>query len=185
MARPTSKDPLDRFRWTVEIDDIGRGGFSSVQTPSYSISTNEYKEGGAHLYPKQIVDSIRYEPISLERGVTSDDGFLKWAKGPFQILNSATNTQDNNNIENYRRDVIISHMDRAGSKIRIYRLFNAIPIEYKPASDFGSDIEEVSLERIVIAYEGFEVQNLDKPNDSFSTKNIFQNLSRNSVNTIK
>lgn len=179
MARPASKDPLDRFRWIVEIDDIGRSGFSSVQTPSFSVNTKNYREGGAHLHPLQIVDSINYDPIILERGVTSDEGFLKWAKGLFEILDASSSTENFNNIENYRRDVLIAHIDRTSTRIREYKLINAFPISYKPASDFNATSEEISIESLTLVYEGFEVITKGKVTDSLSAKNIFQNLSRN------
>lgn len=180
MARPTSKDPLDTFRWIVEIDDIGRSGFSSIQTPSYTITTRDYREGGQHLNPLQIVNTLSYDPIILERGVTSDEGFLKWAQGPIEILGSSSEDEDSDNIQNYRRDVLIAHIDRTSTRIREYKLINAFPISYKPASNFNASTEEVSIESITLAYEGFQVITKGKVTDSLSIKNIFQKLSRNS-----
>lgn len=80
MARVTQKDPLDRFRWTIEIDGFTRVGFSSCSTPGVTYNTRTYAEGGAHLFPKQIIDSASYKPVVLTRGVTADQSFHDWIK---------------------------------------------------------------------------------------------------------
>lgn len=191
MARSSKKDILDRFRWSVEIEGFGasgsRAGFSIIQTPSYQITTKEYPEGGAHLQPKQIVDTISYQPVELIRGVTKDIGFDVWARGPFDatqiydgikpaflpntivtarnafggnVIDRSNNppTEIVYNIDQYRRDVIIKHLSRTGKIVKIYTLKNCLPIEYKPASDFDASADsEVSVEKLVLKYESFEV----------------------------
>jgi len=80
MARPIQKDPLDRFRWIVQIDGFTRVGFTSCSVPGITYNTRAYAEGGAHLFPKQIIDSVNYKPVILTRGVTSDQSFNDWIK---------------------------------------------------------------------------------------------------------
>lgn len=153
MARSSSVDPLLKFRWEVQIEGFEKLGFSSFQTPSLTVSTKEYPEGGAHFFPRQIPDSISYGEVTLERGVTKDASFASWVADLFDF------TKKKINPENYRREVIISHTDRTGAVVKRYRLFNAIPVEYKPASDFSADADDgVSIEKLVIKYEGFSVE---------------------------
>lgn len=154
MARSSTSDPLDKFRWTVEIDGFSRLGFTSVQTPSINIATKEYAEGGAHFYPKVIIDSVSYSEIALERGVTKDTSFTTWMSQLFSSTSKA-----NPDPFDFRKEVIISHLDRTGKVVKRYRLFNAIPVEYKPASDFSADADDtLSIERLVLKYEGFSVE---------------------------
>lgn len=59
----------------------------------------------------------------------------------------------------YRKDVKIEHVNRAGQVEVVYFLYNAFPIEYKPASDFDASADDgVSIETITLAYESFEVK---------------------------
>lgn len=172
MARPASRDPLDKFRWAVTIDGFNRLGFTSCETPSYAINTQKYAEGGAHLFPKQIVDSIEYRPVTLQRGVTSDFDFHKWAIQTFELQTNITDKdyKRDPSVSNgpqlpplgYRRTVIIDHLDRAGRVVKRYILYNCFPVEYKPASDFASDGDDlISMEKLVLAYESFEVTTPD------------------------
>lgn len=185
MARPSSKDPLDKFRWSVSIDGFTRLGFVNCDTPSFSVNTNTYPEGGAHLTPRQIVDGISYSPITLTRGVTSDRSFHEWAVGFFDItgfgirLGEAATTGAAQS--QYRRDVEIQHLDRAGRPVKTYTLYNAFPIEYKPASNFTSDADDaLSIETLVLAYEGFEVETLGQENNPFEIKDVAKRLIRRS-----
>lgn len=186
MARISTKDPLDKFRWKVTIEGFERAGFYSVEVPSYTISTKEYAEGGAHLFPRQIVDSISYKPVTLSRGATANTDFLTWAQMPLFVVapplpkdSSATPvanpfaTLSGLNplsppalqVSDYRKTVIIAHLDRANNVVRQYTLYNAIPVEFIPASDFSADGDDtVSLEKLVLKYESFEVTTAESSN---------------------
>lgn len=184
MARPSSKDPLDKFRWSVTIDGFQRLGFTSVSTPSYTVVSRTYREGGAHLNPKRIVDEINYSPVTMLRGVTGDASFLEWARGIFNpvlgVVKIDGTTPDPDGTPEYRRDVIISHLDRAGRAVATYKLYNAFPVEYKPASDFESDADDsFSVERLVLEYESFEVLTSAHQNNPYSVKDIVKRLTRN------
>lgn len=166
MARSSAKDPLDKFRWAITIDGFTRLGFSSCETPSYTVNTQNYPEGGSHLWPRKIVDSIEYKPVALQRGVTQDFNFHEWAIQFQELVKGQRDTtyKGNDSVSKYppgeyRKTVIIDHLNRSGTIVKRYILYNAFPIEYKPASDFSSDGDDLlSMERLVLGYESFEVQ---------------------------
>lgn len=188
MARPSEKDPLDRFRWTIKIEGFTRVGFTACEVPSISYNTKSYAEGGAHLFPKKIIDSVEYKPVTFTRGVTTDQSFVNWARQAMEMVRGSTENYTAKQVVDqsytaayfngfpavsvkasteqqikipleYRRDIVIEHRNRAGDITKKYILYNAVPIEFKPASDFQSDGDDVlSMETLVLAYEGFEVR---------------------------
>lgn len=211
MARPSSKDPLDRFRWAVEIEGFTRSGFTACDVPSYQIQTKSYPEGGQHLAPLQIVDTISYKPVTLTRGVSKDLDFDGWAKQAIELVNGKTEVietkQEQLVFQNpveiplelgggvvpgqfskepaeyadfpvaYRRTVVITHLNRKGDKVKIYTLYNAFPIEYEPASSFASDGDDVlSMEKLVLAYESFDVKSISKDTNPFDVRDITKRL---------
>lgn len=93
MARSSLAEPLDKYRWKVIIDGFTRAGFVRCNTPSFRMSNHSYPEGGAHLNPRQIMNSIEYPPVTFERGVTPDTSFNKWATGLFDVI------QDNDGLD--------------------------------------------------------------------------------------
>lgn len=202
MARPASKDPLDRFRWAVEIDGFTRMGFTSCDVPSFQIQTKSYAEGGQHLAPKQLVDTISYKPVALTRGVTTNMDFDGWARQFTELVNGKTTiiesqvthpggsipelgltlpSQTTSNLNDfpvdYRKTVRITHLNRKGDKVKTYILYNAFPIEYEPASEFSSDADDtLSMEKLVLAYESFEVISSNIDSNPFDVRDIAKRL---------
>lgn len=176
MARPGKNDPLDKFRWAVSIDGFSKFGFTTCDVPSVSINTKSYSEGGSHLFPRKIVDSVEYSPVTFTRGVTTDKSFHNWIMLVFKKLDlNISPSQD------YRRKVTIHHLDRQSRVIKTYVLHNAFPIEYKPASDFASDGDDtLSMEKLVLTYESFEVitNNANSKSGIFDTdtRDVFKRL---------
>ena len=152
MARPASKDPLEKFRWAVEVDGFTRLGFAACDVPGLSIQAKSYPEGGSHLFPKQIVDSISYKPVSFQRGVTADMSFDGWARQVIEItkgnvINTASGTTTP--AADYRRTVNIHHLNRKGEIVKTYILYKAFQIEYEPATGIASDGDDViSMEKL-------------------------------------
>lgn len=182
MARTSAQDPLDRFRFLVDITGFTRSGFVTCSSPAYSIEKKEYKEGGRHLNPLIIVEGVSYRPVVLTTGVTTDTSFNIWANGFIDIVQNnaglTNNTTTSDSVANllnggtksvpsntgdytsysYRRTVTISQLDRTGTIQLAYILYNAFPIEYEPASGFDSNSSEVSIQSLTLGYESFDVQ---------------------------
>lgn len=92
IARSELQDPLDKYRWIVSIDNFTRAGFTDCAVPGYRANSHNYKEGGAHLTPRQILDTLEYTPVTLSRGVTGDTSFNKWATGHFDLVQNGQGT---------------------------------------------------------------------------------------------
>lgn len=187
MARSSLRDPLDKFRWAVKIDGFTKLGFASCSTPGHRLSTNEYPEGGSHLNPRVIVDGNKFKPVTMTVGVTTDTSFVKWATGPIDLVqnNAALNKPASafgivpipaavqqlgigspalvksspSYPFDYRRTVVIEHINRLGVVEITYTLYKAFVVEFEPASDFNAkEDDEVSIATITLAYEGYDVR---------------------------
>lgn len=203
MARPSSSDPLDKFRWSVSIDGFTRLGFTQCDVPNMTVRTQTYMEGGNHLVPKQIVDGVELKPVTLIRGVTSDMSFHSWAKQFMEVHRGRIDESDRPSAQtpiipgdfggevpqevdafaplSYRRDVKISHLNREGQVVKIYTLYNAIPVEYEPASSFSSDGDDMlSMEKLTLTYESFSVESVATDNNPFDVRDVGKRLIRRS-----
>lgn len=201
MARPSSSDPLDKFRWSVSVDGFTRMGFTQCDVPSLAVTTKKYPEGGAHTSPRQIVDSVEYKPVTLTRGVTKDMSFHGWAIQFIEVLRGRITLEDSRpEIQiptefngggaipakvdmyaplSYRREVKITHLNREGQPVKVYTLINAIPINYVPASSFSSDGDDMlSMESITLAYEGFTVESIQSTSNPFDVRDVAKRLIR-------
>lgn len=174
MARPSSRDPLDRFSWALSIDGFTRLGFTACDVPGYSLQTKAYPEGGQHMAPRQIIDGITYKPVTLQRGVTYDMSFHAWASQSLQLARGVDNGKSP--IE-YRKDVKIYHLNRQGQIVKTYTLVNAFVSEYEVASSFASDGDDVlSMEKLVLTYESFTVESTAKDSNPNDVRDIVKRL---------
>lgn len=186
MARSSLRDPLDKFRWAVQIEGFTKLGFETTTVPGYKLTTNKYPEGGSHLNPRSIVDGNEFKPVILSVGVTTDTSFAKWASGPFDLVqNNAALNESNSAFGipippvvqqlgfggaalvksanaypfNYRRKVVIEHINRLGVTEVTYTLYDAYVIEYEPSSDFNAkEDDDVSIGKLTLGYDGFDVR---------------------------
>ncbi len=167
MARTGSLDPLSRYRFTVyfRIDGsesfITKVAFESVTSPRIDFQIEEYREGGRHLNPHQITTGAQFSPVTLRRGKTFSADFYNWAG----LVYKAFYGDKEGNTGNYRGTIVIDHHDRTGRVVKKYILLNARPSAYMPASNFDAkDDTEVSIETLMITYEGYKEMSLNYSN---------------------
>ena len=186
MARSALRDPLTKFRWTMEIPGFSRLAFTKCSMPAVNITPRIYPEGGQHWAPKSIPDKYEYKPIVLSRGVTNDTSFNKWANASTDLYTnnlSVKNDQDGGaNLDTltglltasplsavpsgfsldtyqYRKDIRIDHVNRAGQVEVSYFIYGAYPISYQPGSDFDAMGEDsLSIDMLTLGYDSFEVK---------------------------
>src|SRR5215468_3549540 len=107
MAKPfsvnTSRyDPYKAYRFLVYFGQSTTpvAGVSKVGGLKRSSDVIEYKQGGDAIIRKGL-GRTKYEPITLERGVTHDRDFEEWANAA-QVLDKAAASQS---LANLRKEV--------------------------------------------------------------------------------
>jgi phage tail-like protein len=98
-----------------------------------------------------IVGPTKFEPVTIERGITHDDAFEKWARAMQQSAGPAP-----------RKDVRIELHDNERRITAAWVLKGALPIKFE-APDLNAASNDVAIEQLTLAYEGLE---LGDPPDS-------------------
>jgi phage tail-like protein len=167
MARTGSLDPLSRYRFTVhfKVDGdrsfIKKAAFESVTSPRVDFQIEEYREGGRHLNAHQITTGAQFSPVTFRRGKSFSADFYHWVG----LVYRAFYGNDEGETSNYRGTIVIDHHDRTGRVVKKYVLLNARPQAYIPASNFDAkDDTEVSIETLIVTYEGYKEFSLDYSN---------------------
>jgi len=180
MARCSSVDPLERFRFKVVFLSTGDGeeassvqaGFHDIQMPKRTTNKIAYREGTDPDISSQSAGLSTMEDIVLNRGLLSagDDldainGLYKWMSAvhkpsdPSAAFNRTADrglVAETTGAECYRKTVTIHLLDREGQTARKWKLYNAFPVNFVPGSDLSAaeDGEKV-LESLTLAYEDF------------------------------
>ena len=146
-------DPYKNFRFLVYF---GTGtspvaGVSKVGALKRSSDVIEYKEGGGAIIRKGL-GRTKYEPITLERGVTHDTDFEEWANAA-QRLDSGSPSQS---LRNLRRNVRIELLNEAGQPVHRYLVYQCWVSEYQALPDLDAGANAVAIEHIRLENQGWE-----------------------------
>jgi phage tail-like protein len=111
----------------------------------------EYKEGGNSLIRKGL-GRTKYEPITIERGITFDTDFENWANAA-QVLNQGAPSQS---LANLRQEMRIELLDETGLPVKAFLVHNCWVSEFQALSDLDAGGNAIAIEHIKIENEGWE-----------------------------
>jgi phage tail-like protein len=146
-------DPYKNYRFLVYFgtSTSPAAGVAKVTGLKRTSDVIEYKEGGNPVIAKGI-GRTKYEPITLERGVTHDDDFEQWANAA-QVLDKG---QPRSRLADLRREVRIVLHNEAGQAVHQYTVHKCWVSEYQALPDLDAGGNAVALEHIKLENEGWE-----------------------------
>jgi phage tail-like protein len=146
-------DPYKNYRFLVYFgtSTTAVAGVSKVSAFKRSSDPIEYKEGGNSIIRKGL-GRTKYEPITLERGVTFDTDFEDWANAA-QVLSQGSPSQS---LANLRKEVRIELVNEAGQSVHRYIAHNCWVSEFQALSDLDAGGNAIAIEHIKIENEGWE-----------------------------
>jgi phage tail-like protein len=158
-------DPYKTYRFLVYFgaSSTAVAGVSKVGALKRSADVVEYKEGGNALIRKGL-GRHKYDPITIERGVTHDTEFEAWANAG-QVLDSGKPTTS---LKNLRKDIRIELLNEQGQPAHRYMIYRAWVSEYQALPDLDAGTNAIAIEHIKLEHEGWEhdVRGLSEPAES-------------------
>lgn len=146
-------DPYKAFRFLVyfERSTTPVAGVSKVTGLKRSADVIEYKEGGNAIIRKGL-GRTKYDPITLERGVTHDRDFEVWANAA-QFLDKGAPSQS---LKSLRKQIRIELLSEEGQPVHRYIVYNCWVSEYQALPDLDAGSNAVAIEHIKLENEGWE-----------------------------
>ena len=136
--------PLPKFHFSIEWGG-NRIGFTEATGLDKQVEVIEYREGNSPNYNKVKMPGLhKFGNITLKRGtMLADLDFYVWA-----------NTINLNKVD--RRTLTIHLLDENHAAVLSWKIINAWPVKVQ-ASDLKADGNEVAIETLELAHEGFDV----------------------------
>lgn len=154
-------DPYKAFRFLVYFDTSTSpvAAVSKVSGMKRSSDVIEYKEGGNGIILKGL-GRTKYDPITLERGVTFDMDFHDWANSS-QVLDQGFPTTS---LKQLRKEITIVLLNEAGQAVHRYYVHRCWVSEFQALPDLDAGGNAIALEHIKLENEGWERDiNLPEP----------------------
>lgn len=146
-------DPYKNYRFLVYFGDATTpvAGVSKVSGLKRSSDAIDYQEGGNAIILKGL-GRTKYEPISLERGVTHDKTFEEWANAAQVLDKGAPSTS----LAKLRRRVRIELLNEAGQAVHRYIVHDCWVSEYQALPDLDASGNGIAIESIKLEHHGWE-----------------------------
>jgi phage tail-like protein len=145
-------DPYKNFKFLVRWDGRVVAGISKVGALKMSTEVVEHRVGGDNSTSRKSPGRSKFEPITLERGVTHDTEFAAWAR---RVWNVEAGLGAEVSLANFRKDIIIDVLNEAGQLALSYRVFRAWVSEYQALPELDANANAVAIQTIRLENEGW------------------------------
>ncbi len=146
-------DPYKSYRFLVYFGTSTSpvAAVSKVTGLKRSADVIDYKEGGNAIILKGL-GRTKYEPITLERGITQDLDFSNWADA-VQVLQQGS---PSTSLANLRQEVRIDLLNEDGQPVWRFMVHRAWVSEYQALPDLDAGANAIAIEHIKLENEGWE-----------------------------
>jgi phage tail-like protein len=147
-------DPYKNFKFRVKWDGRYVAGVSKVSALKRTTEVVRHREGGDPSSSRKSPARTEYEAITLERGVTHDVEFERWAN---KVWNYGSGLGAETSLKDFRKDVVILEVyNEAGQLALAYKVYRCWVSEYQATPDLDANANAVAIQHIKLENEGWE-----------------------------
>jgi phage tail-like protein len=145
-------DPYKNFKFRVKWDGRYVAGISKVGALKRTTEVVEHREGGDPSTGRKAPGRSKFEAITLERGVTHDTEFEKWAN---KVWNYGTGLGAETSLKDFRKDIIIELYNESGQLAVAYKVYRCWVSEFQALPDLDANANAIAIQHIKLENEGW------------------------------
>ncbi len=146
-------DPYKNFKFRVMWDGRYVAGVSKVGALKRSTEVVEHREGGDPSTARKSPGRTKYEAILLERGVTHDTEFERWAN---KVWNFGSGLGAEVSLKDFRKDIQIEFYNEAGQLAITYNVYRCWVSRYQALPELDANADAVAIQSLELQNEGWE-----------------------------
>jgi phage tail-like protein len=152
---PQRFDPYKNFKFRVRFGDSPDyvAGISKVSALRRTTEVVSHREGGDPSSDRKSPGRTQYEAITLERGVTHDTEFEKWAN---KVWNFGSGLGAEVSLKDFRKDIIIDFYNEAGQLAIAYKVYRCWVSEFQALPELDANANAVAIQTLKLENEGWE-----------------------------
>lgn len=152
-VNPSRFDPYKNFKFRVKWEGRYVAGISKVSALKRTTEVVKHREGGDPSSTRKSPGRTEFEAITLERGVTHDPEFEKWAN---KVWNFGSGLGAETSLKDFRKDLIIELYNEAGQLVMAYRVYRCWVSDYQAQADLDANANAVLIQTLKLENEGWE-----------------------------
>lgn len=145
------RDPYRNFNFRIILDGEVVAGVTKVSALRRITEPVEYRTGHEETSSRTAPGPTRFEPITLERGITHDPVFEQWARLSFDPAQGQPGS-----LKDYRKDLVIELLNLAGQVVARYQVRRAWVSEFQALPELDANGNAVAIQMIKLEHEGFD-----------------------------
>jgi phage tail-like protein len=144
-------DPYKSYRFRLKWDGRYVAGISKISALKRTTDVVEHRDGSDPAAIHKLPGLTRFEPITIERGLTHDPEFEQWANLVWDLQ-----TGEPGSLRNFRKDMILELYNEAGQIVFAYRIFRCWPSEVQMLPELDANGSGIAIQSMKIENEGWE-----------------------------
>jgi phage tail-like protein len=152
-VNPTRFDPYKNFKFRLKWDGKYVAAVSKVSGLKRTTEVVEHREGGDPSMTRKSPGLTKFEPITLERGLTQDHEFEAWVN---KVWKFGAALGGEVTLADFRKDIILEFYNEAGQKVLAYNIYRCWPSEYEALPDLDANANAVAIEHLKLENEGWD-----------------------------
>jgi phage tail-like protein len=152
-VNPQRFDPYKDFKFRVKWDGRYVAGISKVGPLVRKTEVVIHREGGDPSTSRKSPGRTEYASIELERGVTHDLEFEKWAN---KVWNYGAGLGVEVSLKDFRKDIILELYNEAGQLVMAYKIYRCWVSEFQALPELDANGATVAIQKITLENEGWE-----------------------------
>ena len=148
----TRFDPYKNFKFRVKWDGRYVAGVSKVSALKRTTEVVKHREGGDPSTPRKSPGRTEYDAITLERGVTHDPEFERWAN---KVWNLGSGLGSEVSLRDFRKDITIELYNESGQLVIAYNAFRCWVSEFQSQADLDANANAVLIQTLKLENEGW------------------------------
>jgi len=155
-------DPYRTFKFEVVIDGKAVAGLRKMTALKKSTEVVTWRTAGDPSHERKLPGGTKYEPVTLEQGLTHDPVFENWANLVNNVDGDAAMS-----LKNFRKDIIIRVKNLHGDTAIEYQVYRAWVSEYQALPDFDAgNTNTVGIQTLKLEHEGWKNLRVSEPVES-------------------
>ena len=146
-------DPYKNFKFRLKWGGRYVAGVSKVSSLKRTTEVVKHREGGDLSSSRKSPGRTEFDAITLERGITHDTEFEKWAN---KVWNYGAGLGAEVSLKDFRKDIIIELYNESGQLVIAYKVFRCWVSEFQALPDLDANANAVAIARLKLENEGWE-----------------------------
>jgi phage tail-like protein len=145
-------DPYKNFKFQVLWDSQAVAGLSKMSAVKWTKEVIEWRAAGDSSVVRKLPGRHKYEPITLEAGLTHDQQFMDWAN----LVNNPEGDAATS-LKEYRKEVAINVLNLQGTVAMSFILKRAWVSEFQALPEMDANANAIAIQSIKFEYENFKL----------------------------